>query len=97
MQRVQPLLAAHGRLLPTQDAPYKANVMKLTGNFMLFGFVNAMSEAFTLADTNGIPRADILAFIDAFFPAPPIQVRPALLLSDYLLGARTFLACVPRA
>lgn len=49
--------------------------MKLTGNFMLFGFVNTMSEALTLSDKNGIPRDDILAFVEAFFPAPPIQVR----------------------
>eukprot|EP00878_Enallax_costatus_P025434 GHUV01027211.1.p1 GENE.GHUV01027211.1~~GHUV01027211.1.p1 ORF type:complete len:161 (+),score=46.01 GHUV01027211.1:110-592(+) len=72
-RRVLPFLAAHGRLLPTQDVPFKANVMKLTGNFMLFGFVNTMCEALTLSDKNDIPRDDILAFIEAFFPAPSIQ------------------------
>jgi hypothetical protein len=29
--RLQPFLAAHGRLLPTQDAAHKANAMKLIG------------------------------------------------------------------
>lgn len=44
VERVKPFLAAHGRLLPTQDAAQKANVMKLIGNFTLFGFVHAMCE-----------------------------------------------------
>jgi hypothetical protein len=30
--------------------------------------------ALTLADKNGVPREDMLAFVDAFFPAPSIQV-----------------------
>lgn len=75
VRRVLPYLAAHGRLLPTQDAPYKAIVMKLSGNFMLFGFVNTICEALTLADKNGIPRDGILAFMEAFFQAPPLLVR----------------------
>ncbi|KAF6266805.1 hypothetical protein COO60DRAFT_15093 [Scenedesmus sp. NREL 46B-D3] len=71
--RAQPFLAAHGRLLPTQDAAHKANAMKLIGNFALFGFVETMCEALTLSDKNNIPREDMLAFVDAFFPAPSIQ------------------------
>eukprot|EP00882_Tetradesmus_deserticola_P018429 GHRQ01019795.1.p1 GENE.GHRQ01019795.1~~GHRQ01019795.1.p1 ORF type:complete len:226 (+),score=86.97 GHRQ01019795.1:266-943(+) len=45
LARAQPFLAAHGRLLPAQDAAHKANAMKLIGNFTLFGFVETMCEA----------------------------------------------------
>uniref|UniRef100_A0A383VVZ5 6-phosphogluconate dehydrogenase NADP-binding domain-containing protein n=1 Tax=Tetradesmus obliquus TaxID=3088 RepID=A0A383VVZ5_TETOB len=82
--RVQPFLAAHGRLLPTQDAAHKANAMKLIGNFTLFGFVETMCEALTLADKNSIPREDMLAFVDAFFPAPSIQGYARRIASESL-------------
>jgi hypothetical protein len=32
-------------------------------------------QALTLADKNAIPRETFLAFVDAFYPAKPIQVR----------------------
>jgi len=31
-------------------------------------------QALTLADKNGIPRETFLSFVDAFYPAKPIQV-----------------------
>jgi hypothetical protein len=33
-----------------------------------------LSEAFTLADKNGVSRDDLLEVINGFFPAPSIQV-----------------------
>lgn len=73
IRRVQPFLEAHGRLLPLLDTPDKASAFKLMGNFTLFGMVEIMCEALTLADKNGIPRDTFLAFVDAFYPCKPIQ------------------------
>jgi hypothetical protein len=44
VQRVAPLLQAHGRLLPPLDSPTKACMFKLAGNFSLFGFVEVLCE-----------------------------------------------------
>jgi hypothetical protein len=37
-----------------------------------------LSEAFTLADKNGVSRGDLLEVINGFFPAPSIQVGVAV-------------------
>eukprot|EP00879_Flechtneria_rotunda_P026787 GHRR01028612.1.p1 GENE.GHRR01028612.1~~GHRR01028612.1.p1 ORF type:complete len:234 (+),score=95.11 GHRR01028612.1:446-1147(+) len=73
IERARPFLEAFGTLLPTQDAAYKANAFKLAGNFMLYSFVEAMAEGMTLAGKSGISRQHILAFVNAFFPAPSLQ------------------------
>jgi 3-hydroxyisobutyrate dehydrogenase-like beta-hydroxyacid dehydrogenase len=62
--------AARARALPVLDAlgqkvfefgddPGAANVVKLAGNFLLGAAVEAMAEAFTLAQKNGIPREQV--------------------------------------
>lgn len=38
------------------EEPYKANVMKITGNFFIVACVETIAEAMTLAEKNGIPR-----------------------------------------
>ena len=38
------------------EEPYKANVMKITGNFFIVSCIETIAEAMTLAEKNGIPR-----------------------------------------
>ena len=56
--RVQPLLEALGqRVYDFGDNPAAANVVKLAGNFLIVSALEAMAEAFTLVEKNGIDRA----------------------------------------
>ncbi|MHB8541504.1 MAG: NAD(P)-dependent oxidoreductase [Candidatus Acidiferrales bacterium] len=74
-KRVAPILAAVSRAFFDfgEDAG-AANVVKLCGNFLLAAAIEAMAEAFTLAEKNGIDRqlaAETLT--QTLFPCPVYQ------------------------
>lgn len=55
--RVRPIQeAVSQRVFDFGDDPGAANVIKLAGNFMLGAAIEAMAEAFTLAQKHGVPR-----------------------------------------
>jgi 3-hydroxyisobutyrate dehydrogenase-like beta-hydroxyacid dehydrogenase len=64
-ERAQPVLGALGQgVFDLGEDPGAANVVKLACNFLLASAIEAMAEAFTLAEKNGIERrrlADLLA------------------------------------
>jgi len=61
--RIQPLLDAMGQgVYDFGDDPGSANVVKLTGNFLFGAAIEAMGEAFTLAQKSGIPRTAVYDF-----------------------------------
>lgn len=49
-----------------------ANVVKLTGNFLITAAIEAMAEAFTLAEKNGIERGQVAALIGQTLFACPL-------------------------
>ena len=52
-----PILECVGqKIFVVGDVPARANVLKLAGNFMVMAAIEAMSEAFTLAERYGISR-----------------------------------------
>jgi 3-hydroxyisobutyrate dehydrogenase-like beta-hydroxyacid dehydrogenase len=56
-QRVRPILEILGqRVFDIGDEPAAANVLKLAGNFLIGSAVEAMAEAFTLAQKHGMDR-----------------------------------------
>ncbi len=58
--RVQPLLEKLGQgTFDFGEKPGAANVVKIAGNFMIISAIEAMAEAFTLAEKNGIDRAQV--------------------------------------
>ncbi|MDE2120074.1 MAG: NAD(P)-dependent oxidoreductase [Betaproteobacteria bacterium] len=71
-EAVLPLLQAMGqRVFDLGDDPMAANVLKLSGNFMILGVIEAMAEALTLGERYGLPRertVDVLT--QSIFPAP---------------------------
>jgi 3-hydroxyisobutyrate dehydrogenase-like beta-hydroxyacid dehydrogenase len=71
-ERVQPVLRALGQgVFDLGEDPGAANVVKLACNFLLASAVEAMAEAFTLAEKNGIERglvADLL--VQTVFDCP---------------------------
>ena len=61
--RVRPLQEAMGqRVFDFGDDPGAANVIKLAGNFLLGAAIEAMAEAFTLAQKHGVPRQQTYEF-----------------------------------
>jgi 3-hydroxyisobutyrate dehydrogenase-like beta-hydroxyacid dehydrogenase len=102
--------AARARVRPLQEAmsqqvndfgedPGAANAIKLAGNFLLGAAIEALAEAFTLAQKHGVPRQQTCAFFtqtlfDCFVYRAygelvaaehyqPVGARPSLIRKDY--------------
>ncbi|MFC4527725.1 NAD(P)-dependent oxidoreductase [Dyella halodurans] len=75
IERVRPLLEAMGsRIWPMGDAPERANVVKIAGNFMLGAAIESMAEASALARAHGVSAADFLEVMTGtLFAAPAYQ------------------------
>lgn len=73
--RVRPLLEKVGQgIFDFGDDIGAANVVKLAGNFLIISAIEAMAEAFTLAEKNGIDRAQIAdLFGQTLFACPIYQ------------------------
>jgi 3-hydroxyisobutyrate dehydrogenase-like beta-hydroxyacid dehydrogenase len=87
------------RVFEFGDEPGAANVIKLAGNFMLGAAVEAMAEAFTLAQKHGVPRRQTYEFFtqtlfDCFVYRgygeliasehyQPVGAKPSLIRKDY--------------
>jgi 3-hydroxyisobutyrate dehydrogenase-like beta-hydroxyacid dehydrogenase len=62
-ERVRPIQEAMGRrVFDFGDEPSAANAIKLAGNFLLGAAIEAMAEAFTLAQKHGVPRRQTYEF-----------------------------------
>ncbi|MEW5308026.1 MAG: hypothetical protein WDW38_000016 [Sanguina aurantia] len=85
VERVRPLLEAmSAKLWPLGDAPERANVVKIAGNFMLATAIESMAEASALKATFHVFGMELLATLDlqtinsffgAFFRLPAFYWR----------------------
>lgn len=75
IDQVRPLLEAMGsRVWPLGEAPERANVAKIAGNFMLASAIESMAEASALTRAHGISAADFLEVMTStLFAAPAYQ------------------------
>ena len=75
VEQVRPLLEAMGsRIWPLGDAPERANVAKIAGNFMLASAIESMAEATALTRAYGVSAADFLEVMtNTLFAAPAYQ------------------------
>jgi 3-hydroxyisobutyrate dehydrogenase-like beta-hydroxyacid dehydrogenase len=98
--RVRPLQEAmsHG-VHDFGDEPGAANAIKLAGNFLFGAAIEAMGEAFTLAQKHGVPRQQTCEFFtETLFDCvayhgygkliasenyQPVGARPSLIRKDY--------------
>ena len=56
------------------EDPERANVVKLAGNFLIASAMEAMAEAFTLAEKHGVARTEVAEmFGKTLFPCPVYQ------------------------
>ncbi|MGO8946535.1 MAG: NAD(P)-dependent oxidoreductase [Ktedonobacterales bacterium] len=74
-QRAQPVLRALGQgIFDFGERPEAANVVKLALNFLLEAMMEALAEAFTFAEKQGIARADLNQIIgETTFACPAYQ------------------------
>ena len=98
--RIRPILEAVGRaIFDFGEEPGAANVAKLCGNFLLGAAIEAMAEAFTLAQKHGVTRRQTYEFFtqtlfDCFVYRgygeliasehyQPVGAKPSLIRKDY--------------
>ncbi|RKH53043.1 NAD(P)-dependent oxidoreductase [Corallococcus llansteffanensis] len=73
VDRVRPLLTALGRgLTELGEKASAANVVKLSGNFLIASMMEALSEAFALTEKSGVERAAFLDVFKSVFARGPI-------------------------
>jgi 3-hydroxyisobutyrate dehydrogenase-like beta-hydroxyacid dehydrogenase len=73
--KAKPVLVALGQgIYDFGEAVGAANVLKITGNFMIIASLELMAEAFTLAEKSGLDRAKVAEFFGStIFNAPIYQ------------------------
>jgi 3-hydroxyisobutyrate dehydrogenase-like beta-hydroxyacid dehydrogenase len=84
LDRCEPVFADIGqRTFRIGDTPSAANLVKLSGNFMIMAAVEAMAEAMTLAEKGGVDRRMLLEVLKGtLFGAPIYQTYGEILLED---------------
>jgi 3-hydroxyisobutyrate dehydrogenase-like beta-hydroxyacid dehydrogenase len=82
--KVQPVLQALGpRLFVLGEEPAHANVVKLTGNFLITAVIEGLAEAMALVGKAGIDRARFLdVLLGSLFDAPVYRNYGKLLLEE---------------
>ncbi len=80
----EPLFSAVGqRVFRIGETPSAANLVKLSGNFMIMAAVEAMAEAMTLAEKGGVDRRTLLDVLTGtLFGAPIYQTYGDILVED---------------
>jgi 3-hydroxyisobutyrate dehydrogenase-like beta-hydroxyacid dehydrogenase len=75
-QRVKPLLDAVGRaVFDFGEEPGAANVVKLCGNFLIAAAIEAVAEALTMAEKNGVERGRVAEMLGKTLFACPVYQR----------------------
>jgi len=73
IERVRPLLDVIGQSVwPLGEAPERANVVKIAGNFMIASAIETMAEATALTRAYGVEARDFLAVLTGTLFAAPV-------------------------
>jgi 3-hydroxyisobutyrate dehydrogenase-like beta-hydroxyacid dehydrogenase len=82
VERVRPLLEAVGRgITVLAEQATAANVVKLSGNFLIASMVEALAEAFALARKSGVEPKTFLEVFQSVFARSPVFERYAGLIA----------------
>lgn len=72
-ERIRPVLESLGQsIFEFGDEPFKANVVKISGNFLIAAAMEAMGEIFVLAEKNDISRRTLIDMFSQTMFASPI-------------------------
>lgn len=82
--RVEPLLSAIGqRTWRLGDAPERANIVKLAGNFMIASAIETMGEAAALVQAHGVGAGEFLEVLTStLFACPAYQIYGRLIAEE---------------
>ena len=82
--RARPVLEALGQaIFDFGEEAQAANVVKLSGNFLIAAAVEAMAEAFTMAEKNGVPRQAIHDMMSQTLFACPIYQNYGRMIAQH--------------
>lgn len=82
--RVKPVLETLGQgVFEVGDEPPLANVVKLCGNFMIVAAMEAMAEAFTLAEKNGVSRETVYNVLTQTTFANPLYQNYGRMIAEH--------------
>jgi 3-hydroxyisobutyrate dehydrogenase-like beta-hydroxyacid dehydrogenase len=84
LDRCQPIFDTLGqRTFVVSDDPRAANVIKLTGNFLITTVIESLAESFALADKSGVPRTTLLDVLTStLFNAPIYKNYGSIIAAD---------------
>jgi 3-hydroxyisobutyrate dehydrogenase-like beta-hydroxyacid dehydrogenase len=83
-EKARPLLEALGQaIFDFGDDPAAANVVKLAGNFLIAGAVEAMAEAYTMAEKNGVSRQAVHELFSQTLFACPIYQNYGRMVAEH--------------
>jgi 3-hydroxyisobutyrate dehydrogenase-like beta-hydroxyacid dehydrogenase len=84
VQRARPILEALGQgIFEFGPNPPSANVIKLCGNFLILGAIEALAETCVLAEKNGVERRTFVDFIaQTLFACPAYQNYGRIVAAD---------------
>lgn len=82
-ERVRPMQEAIGRaIFDFGEAPDAANVAKLAGNFMIGAAIEAMAEAFTMAEKSGVDRLKVAQMLTQTLFASPVYQNYGAMVAE---------------
>ena len=82
--KVLPLLETMGqRVFPLGDDPVAASIVKLSGNFMIMGVIEAMAEAAALCEKYGVERSAMMDVMTQSIFATPLYVNYGKLIAQH--------------
>lgn len=92
VERCAPLFEALGpRRFHFGEAPAVANVIKLSGNFLLASTIESLGEAFALVRKHGVDPQAYLGFLsDSLFASPAVKTYGGLIAGDQHQSAAGF-------
>jgi len=83
-EKILPLLATMGqRVFQLGTDPVAASIVKLSGNFMIMGVIEAMAEAATLCEKYGVPRTAMMDVMTQSIFATPLYVNYGNLIAQH--------------
>jgi 3-hydroxyisobutyrate dehydrogenase-like beta-hydroxyacid dehydrogenase len=84
LQKIQPVLDAFGKKTwIVGSEPYQANAMKLACNFMLGAAVEAMAEATTFIERQGVPPGKLIEILTGSLFASPVYKTYGPVIVDH--------------
>lgn len=84
LQRVRPVLEALSQgVIEVGEDPPLANIVKLCGNFLIVAAMEAMAEAFTMAEKSGMPRETIYNVLTQTVFANPLYQNYGRMIAEH--------------